>query len=138
MAIPDIENFRGSITLTAQTGCTIQFDALIEQVNLDRTDKEAMVGSFAFVSDGDPTAVVWDETGPTATTIEGLNADVTMPAGFNLDKNAWVATINSERVTWATFASFWKNNKPGNAEITGTVTGVVQFDAANTQPFPTV
>jgi len=138
MAIPDIGSFNGEIILQAFTGCTLTFNATITQVSLDRTDKEAMVGTFTFVSDGDPTSIVWDESGAGPTVIQGLNAAVTMPAGFNLTENAWQATIDVDAVTWSEFISFWERNKPGNARINGTITGLVQFDAANTQPVPSV
>jgi hypothetical protein len=138
MAIPDIASFNGAITLTAFTGCTLTFNATITQVSLERIDKETMIGTYTFVSDGDPTSIVWDETGSANLAINGLNAAVSMPSGFNLGHNAWTATVDVDPIEWSKFVSYWKNNKPGNASINGTVSGVVEYDNANTEPMASV
>lgn len=137
MAVPDIANFFGSITLQATVGCTLQFNAVLD-ISLSRIDKDAMTATINFTSDGAITDVVWDESGSGPTTIQGLNAVVTLPSGFNLDANEWNANIEVDRVTWNSFATFQENNKVGNSRITGTIVGLVQFDAANTEPFATV
>ena len=128
MAI-DIANFKGALTLQAATGCTLNGNALFTAVRMERNDKDAMVGTFQFVSDGS-WDITWDETGAGATVIEGDNASVTTPSGFNIHENTWIANIEVDQVRWTTFDSRWENNKPGNARITGTIVGVVEFDAS--------
>jgi len=136
MAI-DISSFSGSLTLQATTGCTLSGNATFTAINLERNDKDALIGTFGFVSDGS-WDITWDETGSGPTVIEGDNANVTTPSGFNIHANAWTANIEVDQITWTTFDSRWKNNKPGNAVVVGTIVGVVEFDSANTQPVPSV
>ena len=51
-----------SITLTAETGCTIAFTATISNVALDRPSNGDMTITFDFQSDGDISgAMTWDE-----------------------------------------------------------------------------
>lgn len=137
MAIPDIANFYGPVTLQWTTGCTLQFNATIS-ATIDRQDKAATVITLDFTSDGDITALVWDETGAGPTVVEGENASVILPAGFNLSEQSFTANIEVDRTTWATMASRWERNRPANGRITGTIVGVVSFDAANTEPVPSV
>ena len=137
MTVVDIPNFEGALILQATTGCTITCNSTFTVAAFDRTDKEFMTVTLNFVSDGEVT-FTWDETGSGPTDIQGNNASVTTPAGFNLHQNQWTASLNVDLATATFFDSRWKSNKPGNGELTGTIVGVVRFDAANTEPVPTL
>lgn len=52
------------------------------------------------------------------------------------DWNAWTLTLDNRVATYGTFASRWLKNKPTLSQLTGSVTGVVQYDASSTQPIP--
>ena len=134
MAAIDPTAFTGATTLTATTGCTIDGTMNFTNVTIDRQDKNEARFTANFESDG-ACNITWDETG-TASHISGEGGAITLPSGLNVDADGWSASVNVDTTVYSTFASSWKNSKITNAQVTGTVTGVVQFDGANTQPVP--
>ena len=132
----DIPNFEGAAVFTATLGCTISGN-FVFSVDFDRTDKEAMIVTYNVESD-DAVSSLWDESGSGPTVIQGDGASVTTPAGFNIHENQWTLSLDVDRVKWTTFDSRWDRTKPGNARVTGSIVGVVEFDAANTQPAPII
>lgn len=61
LAVGDLENAKGTLTLTAITGCTWAFSAIITSVALDRPATGKATVTFNFVSNG-PVTQTWDET----------------------------------------------------------------------------
>lgn len=61
LAVGDMEGAKGTITLTAITGCTWAFPAIITSVALDRQAAGKATITFNFQSNGAPTQT-WDQT----------------------------------------------------------------------------
>jgi hypothetical protein len=73
---------------------------------------------------------------PVTDIVGGTTGNVTSATGFNADFDAWSATITMETAVYATFASLWKKSKVTTGNVTGSVSGVVQYDATTTAPMP--
>ena len=57
-------------------------------------------------------------------------------AGFNSTVTGWSAQIDMDSAVYSTFASNWKKSKAGTAQMTGSITGVLKYDAASHAPGP--
>lgn len=70
--------------------------------------------------------------------VAGTTGDVTA-SGFNVDIDQWAVAVGAEdTVNYRTFSSLWKNKKNTGYGGSGSFRGTVQFDAANTQPVPSL
>lgn len=68
--------------------------------------------------------------------IVGTGGAVTTPTGFNIDAQSWSVTVNVDTTVYSTFASRWKKSKLTNANVTGSVSGILQYNDANAKPVP--
>lgn len=127
----------GSYTLTAETGCTITgtFNVTNWSGNVSREATEPATVTLAIVSDGEVSINAWDETG-TQGHVTGNGGGVTLPSGINMEVRGWSVSLDIDQASYGTFSSGWKYNKAKTAQMTGTVTGVLLYDGANSQPLP--
>ena len=65
--------------------------------------------------------------------VGGTDGDITAQ-GFHGDVDGWTAEIGVDEATWRTFADKWKKRANVAYQMTGTFTGTIQFDAADTSP----
>ena len=128
-------SWTGTVSLVAATGCTIGGTFTITGAGLNVDNNAEATATYSIESDGAVT-VAWDETAGTQTHIYGQSGSVTMPTNFNLDVQSWSADVNMDSTVFSTFASDAKYSKPTKFNVTGTVTGVLEFDASSTIPIP--
>jgi hypothetical protein len=68
--------------------------------------------------------------------IFGYGGNFAGPSGFNADWESWTATININVIDVSAFSSSgWTDNVPGCAGLTGSATGIAQYNASGTAPF---
>jgi hypothetical protein len=140
MAVIDYASMRGSMTLTAETGCSISGTFAFSNWSTNRVSRggtEVVRFSASFVSDG-PTTITHDTSGSGPYHVTGVNGSVTLPSGFNGEVEAFSWSANPELAIYGTFSSASKYAKIKQGNVTGTVEGVMTFDAASTQPIPSV
>lgn len=72
-----------------------------------------------------------------STDIAGYSGNVTATAtGFNSTVTGWSAQIDMDSAVYSTFSSNWKKSAAGTAQMTGTINGVLKYDAASHAPGP--
>lgn len=133
MATPTIASFTGTTTFTFATGCSWAATCTFTNVNLRRNDKDALIGTYTCQSNGTVTQL-WDETAGTLTVIQGDNASVVTPTGFNIHENEFTAELIVDPVIWTTFDNRYELSEPGNARLNATIVAVIEFDSSNTAP----
>ena len=67
--------------------------------------------------------------------VAGTTGAVTA-SGFNAALESWAATINTPTVTSRTLDAEWLTSDIVSAQLTGSFTGKIQFDAASSSPVP--
>ena len=64
------------------------------------------------------------------------NATIAPPAAFGAKFDGWSASVVTDTADYAAFGSQWMNSKLGTGQVTGSATGTLKFNAANTAPVP--